>query len=401
MKTGRTSRSTFASLLVYFAAITISALVTPAAAQPEDYSDLFEPKSLGLETLRDAEGRYALQFMPVEAGGMALAAFALVHPREDREVQLTETRSFAYDQGKRSLAIAFPRNDGGLREVTGTFATADRPGFVIRTFAATLLFEGNRKVEIALRGAQMRPKGKRGCAVDAFPGANLANLTLKSPWKPDSGEWVREVAARENWTVLRRRIDYRKGEDEFDVIAPPGRELAAIAAATAIERLTCFSFGVEDTEGADAVRIIELPAGTVFAGAERTELKPLAEIGKLFQLPRLEGLGAGVEIEPGAGSEPFALTLEAPGRFFGFVQGADAAHRVALALRLGRSPGRNGEIDESIRFVVRSVARAKSGGGFEALSFRDAGGAATFETLQIWQSRYAGDLATALGGQVN
>jgi hypothetical protein len=377
------------------------AAVGPISAQDDSLADLFEARHVALETLRDTEGRHALQFALGAANELALAAFALVHPREDREVQIPEARRFAFDGTTRKLTIAFPRNDAGLRELSGTFKRFERAGLTARELHATLLFEDGRKQEVLLRGGQLRPKGKPGCFIDAYTGANMAVLTLKAGYKPGVPDWITEPANKAGWTLLRRRIDYRKAEEEYDVAVPPGREIAALATATALPQVACLSFGLDDTDGADAARILDIPGGRLFTAAGAETLKDLAEIASLFQAPRLEGGGASVELAADAASGGFTLTLIAPGRFFGLVQGGDVEHRLTALLRLGRSPGHSGEIAESLRFVARGLTRKRADGGVDTLPFGSALDADLFERIQNWQNRFAGMLSQSLGGQAN
>jgi hypothetical protein len=388
-------------LCVLVSASCILASIARSKAQEDGLADLFEARHLALETLRDTEGRYALQFAQGAGGDLALAAFALVHPREDREVQIAEPRRFAFDPAARRLTIAFPRNDAGLRELSGTFERIERAGLAARELRATLTFDDGRRQDILLRGGQLRPKGKPGCFIDAYTGANMAVLTLKAGYKPGVPDWITEPAAKAGWSLLRRRIDYRKAEEEYDVAVPPGREIAALAAAAALPQVVCLSFGLDDTDGADAARILDIPAGRLFTTAGGETLKDLAAIAALFREPRLDGGSAGVELTADSASGGFTLTLVAPGRYFGLVQGGDVEHRLTLALRLGRSPGHSGEIAESLRFVARGLARKRTDGGFDTLPFGSALDADLFERIQNWQARFAAMLSQTLGGQAN
>lgn len=377
-------------------------LLTSAGARAqEDFSDLLDPANLRFETFRDVDGQFELRFALDPEGKLALGALTTVTPAGDREIQIAEARTFAWDRAGGRLSIALPRNDAKIVEISGSVATIDREAFVARKLAARIAVEGGAVRTVDLFGSQLRLKGKRDCLVDASPGANLAQLTLKGRWKPDRGDWLSPTAKTEGWLPIRRRIDFVEGTDEFDVAVPAGRELSALAAVGRLEDVVCLSFGVDDTDGADASRIVDLPDGTLFQDKLAGGVRPLVDIASFFQGPRFEETRPGVEfVDAGIGAS-YRVVLVAKGRYFGLTQGADIEHRVTLAVRLGRSPTRAGPIREALRLVIKGITRKSATGADEIVPHQPGEPNSVFEPILEWQGRYAEAIATTLGGQVN
>lgn len=373
-----------------------------APAPPrEDVSDFFATDTFDAESLRSQDERYILT-LKVEAGQIGLSVFsALVRQGTlDKQVTLEEAETIAYDPKTRRLSLALRRNEARIREISGVLTAQPREFHYVRRFEGQAVFENNRSEPLILTGTANRLKGKPGCFFDLFAGINLNLMTARARYVKDRPEWIFPLAEKEGWQVLRRRIDYQRGEDEFDLSVPGGRELHAIATAGAMQEVSCLSFGGDSQDQPDFIKIIGIPRDRLFADRQGS-LRGTSELLALMGTLRFEETPAKAEIEPFKPGEPFILSLSAPGRYFGLIQNGDAEHRLRLKVEAGLSPTAEGSLKEVIRFALIDFARA-SGGNWSPLNLGNAQpGFDTADILIDWRNRYAEALAKKLDGSVN
>lgn len=379
-----------------------------AAPTGEDLADFFVPKALEFESLRDEKGRYTLGLRIDENDRLGLSSFsATIRGKTgDEEITVDEAQSLSYDPATRMLQVRFGRNDAKVNEISGTLTVVPREFDYLHRFEGKVTLEGSKtepaKIEpVVMIGSTSRLKGKKNCFVDLYAGANLGAVTLKARYMKDRGDWVTATAAEQGWTVARRRIDFIKGEDEFDVIAPPGREVRTLQAVSAMPDVACISVGADEGDNSEGLRIIDVPKGRLLIDPQAGTTIAPEKVRDLFAAVKLDNRQAQVDIETTNGGQPFVVSLRAPGRFFGLTQDADKPHRIRVTVEFGLSPGRLGDIAESLRFTRKDAAKSGNDNEFQPLVIRANMTDDVSAALEEWQSRYLEALARITGGQVN
>lgn len=399
----------FLPVAILLAGSVMAQTPSPSAAPGgEDLADFFVPKALEFESLRDEKGRYTLGLRIDENDKLGVSSFSAVIRGKtgDEEITVDEAQSLSYDPATRMLQVRFGRNEAKVSEISGTLTAVPREFDYLHRFEGKVTLEASKtepaKVEpITMIGSTSRLKGKKNCFVDLYAGANLGAVTLKARYVKDRGDWVTPTAAEQGWTVARRRIDFIKGEDEFDVIAPPGRELRALQAASAMPDVDCISVGADEGDNSDGLRIIDVPKGRLLTDPRAGTTIAPDKVRDLFATAKLDNRQAQVDVETTNGGQPFVVSLRAPGRFFGLTQDADKPHRIRVSVEFGLSPGRLGDIAESLRFTRKDAAKAGNDNEFQPLVIRTNITDDVSAALEEWQSRYLEALAKITGGQVN
>ena len=229
-----------------------------------------------------------------------------------------------------------------------------RANFIrLRILTGTLTFDNARTLPVMLTGTHNILAGKPGCFFDLFAGANLASVTLKRTYDAGKAEWLQPVAQQHGWRVLRRRIDYIRGEEEYDINTGAGRELAGLAIIRTLPDVACISFGADEGDSVEAMRIVAIPRGTliapvggsVSADAVRQKIAPVFLGASEFAVTRA------------ADDVDFSISLRAPGKFYGMTQFAADMFDVVLKLQPGLGPTGAGDIRDMARVGVVKVTR--------------------------------------------
>lgn len=373
------------------------AVVRPALAQLATGADmLFTVKALDGEFFRSPANDVTLGLRMDPNGTLAIASMTVTikTPQGEQEFPVEAVDQLVYDPVARTLRATFRRTDARVKSLEGTLSLEAREFHQIRNFRGTLTFESGRSQPVVMTGASNNLMGKPGCQFDLFAGANLASVTLKRPYEAGKADWLQPIAAAQGWTVLRRRIDYVRSEEEYDIYTGAGRELQALNVIRTLPDVACISFGADENDATDMMRIVAIPRGTLVGESG------LADAAALHA--KLQSVFAGATdfaVTRGDGAD-FSLHVRGPGKFFGMTQFSNDNFHVTLRLQPGLGPTGSGDIREMARLGVKSVARV-NGATDQPLDLKALGPDSADVILQEWLPRSADAIAGALGGALN
>ena len=379
-------------------ALMVLAAAPTAWAQLATGADmLFTVKALDGEFFRSPDNQVTLALRMDPNGTLAIATMTVTvkSPQGDQEFPVESVEQLIYDPAARSFRATFRRNEARVKSLDGMLTLEAREFHQIRGFKGTLAFESGRTLPVTLTGALNSLTGKPNCQFDLFAGANLASVTLKRPYEAAKPDWLQPIAAAQGWTVLRRRIDYIRAEEEYDILTGAGRELQALDLIRTLPDVACISFGADESDGAEMMRIVAIPRGTLMREAG------LADVAALKPALAPAFAGAAVfDIQRAGQAAEYALSVRAPGRFFGMTQFGNDVFVVTLRLLPGLAPTGSGDIREMARVGVKSVGRMV-GQAEQPVDFKALGPNSGDVILQEWLPRTTDAIAAALGGTLN
>lgn len=374
------------------------ALCMPAGAQIVAGTDtLFTARSLEGEFFRSPDNQVTLGLRTDPDGALAITTMTVTvkTPQGEQEFPVEAVEQVVYDPVARTFRATFRRNEARARALEGVLAADVREFHQVRTFSGTLTFESGRAIPVSMTGTQNNLLGKPNCFFDLFSGASLAAVTLKRPYDSGKPDWLQPIALQNGWTVLRRRIDYVRGEEEYDVQTGAGRELAALNIIRTLPDVGCISFGADEGGAVESMRIVSIPRGTLMQGNRFLPADALkSKIAAVF------AGAAQFDVMLADGETGYGLTVRAPGRFFGMTQFANDIFAVTVRLQPGLAPVGSGDIREMARISVQAVARSIEKKD-QPVDLKSLGPGTADVILQEWLPRIADGLAGALGGSLN
>ncbi|MGL5735265.1 MAG: hypothetical protein ACRCYS_10410, partial [Beijerinckiaceae bacterium] len=291
-----------------------------AAAHAQDAATdaLYATKTLDGEFFRSDDMGVTIGLRADDQGPPAITTMTVTvkSPQGDQSLPVENAERVSYDPTTRIFQAQFRRNEARVRALDGVLAAESHEFYQLRTFTGTLTFESGRTMPLNLKGTLNALSGKPGCFFDLFAGASLAAVTLKRRYVPAQPDWLQPVAQQQGWIVLRRRIDYVRGDEEYDIATGVGSEIAALHVIRTLPEVACIAFGADETDAAAMMRIIAIPRGTLMSPSGGLVAAEALKEKISASFPNVQAL----TVTRPEGERSFLVSLRGPGRLFGLTQ---------------------------------------------------------------------------------